>query len=190
MSGQDVSQMSLRTPWLRCACSHCSCSATHAQTEHPVSHEQAIFDLEATNQELKGDLRDLYITGAKEVEVATARKAIVIHVRPRCRASDRRRAHAVPGEGSTEKAVCNDGRAGLRHMQQARASEACQRGRKLSPAHCEVRGVQQGSLWSQAAQLQPSSVASQHLAVAGAVQVAEELPQDPAAPGARAGEEV
>ena len=43
---------------------------------------QAIFDLEATNQELKSDLRDLYITSAKEVEVATARKAIVIHVRP------------------------------------------------------------------------------------------------------------
>ena len=41
---------------------------------------QALFDLEATNNELKNDLRDLYITGAKEVDVAAARKAIIIHV--------------------------------------------------------------------------------------------------------------
>ncbi len=43
---------------------------------------QALFDLEATNQELKGDLRDLYITGAAEIDVgSSSRKAIVIHVR-------------------------------------------------------------------------------------------------------------
>lgn len=43
---------------------------------------QALFDLEATNNELKADLRDLYITGAKEVDVAgSARKAIIVHVR-------------------------------------------------------------------------------------------------------------
>ncbi|BDA49483.1 40S ribosomal protein S7 [Coccomyxa sp. Obi] len=42
---------------------------------------QALFDLEATNQELKGDLRDLYITGAAEIDVgSSSRKAIVIHV--------------------------------------------------------------------------------------------------------------
>ena len=41
---------------------------------------QALFDLEATNQELKSDLRDLYITGAKEVDVNASRKAIIIHV--------------------------------------------------------------------------------------------------------------
>lgn len=42
---------------------------------------QALFDLEATNAELKADLRDLYITSAKEVDVANgARKAIIIHV--------------------------------------------------------------------------------------------------------------
>ncbi|GIL70711.1 hypothetical protein Vretimale_3816 [Volvox reticuliferus] len=42
---------------------------------------QALFDLEATNAELKSDLRDLYITSAKEVDVANgARKAIIIHV--------------------------------------------------------------------------------------------------------------
>ncbi|KAK9818416.1 hypothetical protein WJX72_012350 [[Myrmecia] bisecta] len=41
---------------------------------------QALFDLEATNQELKSDLRDLYITGAKEIDVNASRKAIIIHV--------------------------------------------------------------------------------------------------------------
>ena len=43
---------------------------------------QALFDLEATNQELKSDLRDLYITGAREVDVNASRKAIIIHVSP------------------------------------------------------------------------------------------------------------
>ena len=43
---------------------------------------QALFDLEATNQELKSDLRDLYITGAAEIDVgSSSRKAIIIHVR-------------------------------------------------------------------------------------------------------------
>lgn len=43
---------------------------------------QAIFDLEATNQDLKPLLRDLYITSAKEIEVqGNARKAVVVHVR-------------------------------------------------------------------------------------------------------------
>jgi len=41
---------------------------------------QALFDLEATNAELKADLRDLYINGAKEVDVSSGRKAVVIHV--------------------------------------------------------------------------------------------------------------
>jgi hypothetical protein len=45
---------------------------------------QALFDLEATNSELKADLRDLYITGAKEIDVqAGSRKAIIVHVRAR-----------------------------------------------------------------------------------------------------------
>ena len=44
--------------------------------------KQALFDLEATNQELKVDLRDLYITSAAEVDVGnSSRKAIIIHVR-------------------------------------------------------------------------------------------------------------
>lgn len=41
---------------------------------------QALFDLEATNAELKADLRDLYITGAREIDVhGSARKAVIIH---------------------------------------------------------------------------------------------------------------
>ena len=43
-------------------------------------HLQALFDLEATNAELKADLRDLYIAGAKEVDVSSSRKAIMIQV--------------------------------------------------------------------------------------------------------------
>lgn len=43
---------------------------------------QALFDLEATNAELKADLRDLYITSAREIDIAkTSRKAIIVHVR-------------------------------------------------------------------------------------------------------------
>lgn len=41
---------------------------------------QALFDLEATNAELKADLRDLYISGAEEVDVSAARKALLIRV--------------------------------------------------------------------------------------------------------------
>merc|ERR1711924_126672 len=41
---------------------------------------QALFDLEATSAELKGDLRDLYIMSAKEVDTSGGRKAVVIHV--------------------------------------------------------------------------------------------------------------
>lgn len=44
---------------------------------------QALFDLEATNNELKADLRDLYITSAKEVD-AGSRKAIIVHVSVCC----------------------------------------------------------------------------------------------------------
>ena len=42
--------------------------------------EKALFDLEATNAELKPDLRDLFISGATEVENAGGRKAVVLHV--------------------------------------------------------------------------------------------------------------
>ena len=41
---------------------------------------QALFDLEATNNELKAELKDLYINGAQEVDVSGGRTAVVIHV--------------------------------------------------------------------------------------------------------------
>ena len=54
---------------------------THPPTHRPHTPNQALFDLEATNTELKADLRDLYITSAKEVDVANSnRKAIIVHV--------------------------------------------------------------------------------------------------------------
>lgn len=48
---------------------------------------QALFDLEATNSELKPLLRDLYITSAREIEIGSSRKAIVVNV---CNPSDSR----------------------------------------------------------------------------------------------------
>ncbi|KIZ01820.1 40S ribosomal protein S7 [Monoraphidium neglectum] len=44
---------------------------------------QALFDLEATNSELKADLRDLYITGAKEIDVQGGSRKAVIVQKPR-----------------------------------------------------------------------------------------------------------
>ena len=41
---------------------------------------QALFDLEANNAELKSDLKDLYITGAREIDISGSRKSIIIHV--------------------------------------------------------------------------------------------------------------
>ncbi|KAJ7259616.1 hypothetical protein O6H91_11G120300 [Diphasiastrum complanatum] len=55
--------------------------------EFEESVAQALFDLENTNQELRSDLRDLYINSAKEVDVANNKKAIVIHVPYRLRKS-------------------------------------------------------------------------------------------------------
>lgn len=42
---------------------------------------QALFDLEATNAELKADLRELYINAAREIDITSTRKAILIQVR-------------------------------------------------------------------------------------------------------------
>jgi small subunit ribosomal protein S7e len=51
------------------------------KTTTPTPKTKALFDLEATNSELKADLRDLYITGAKEVDVqGGSRKAIIVQV--------------------------------------------------------------------------------------------------------------
>ena len=44
------------------------------------SSTQALFDLEATNNELKAELKDLYINGAQEVAIGDGRTAIVIQV--------------------------------------------------------------------------------------------------------------
>ena len=41
---------------------------------------QALFDLEATNQDFKTDLRDLYITSAQLIDVTASKNAIIIHV--------------------------------------------------------------------------------------------------------------
>lgn len=78
--------------WTGRACRLRSCVRTgmgqHARAMHqqqpthsPHTHIQALFDLEATNTELKGDLRDLYITSAREIDIHnTTRKAIIVHV--------------------------------------------------------------------------------------------------------------
>ncbi|KAE8124910.1 hypothetical protein FH972_019753 [Carpinus fangiana] len=48
-------------------------------TDFEESVAQAFFDLENTNQELKSDLKDLYINSAVQVDVSGNRKAVVIH---------------------------------------------------------------------------------------------------------------
>ena len=50
-----------------------------SSTPQKKNSTQALFDLEATNAELKPDLRDLFISGATEVD-AGGRKAVVLHV--------------------------------------------------------------------------------------------------------------
>ncbi|KAL1325842.1 hypothetical protein HN51_035890 [Arachis hypogaea] len=55
-------------------------------TEFEESVGQALFDLENTNQDLKSDLKDLYINSAVQVDVSGKnRKAVVIHVPYRLR---------------------------------------------------------------------------------------------------------
>lgn len=53
--------------------------------EFEESVAQALFDLESTNNELKSELRDLFINSAKEVDVSSNRKAVIIHVPYRLR---------------------------------------------------------------------------------------------------------
>ncbi|URE02132.1 Ribosomal protein S7e [Musa troglodytarum] len=50
----------------------------------------AFFDLENGNQELKSDLKDLYINSAVQADVAGNRKAVVIHVPYRLRKAFRK----------------------------------------------------------------------------------------------------
>uniref|UniRef100_A0A0D9WFD1 40S ribosomal protein S7 n=1 Tax=Leersia perrieri TaxID=77586 RepID=A0A0D9WFD1_9ORYZ len=54
-------------------------------TEFEDTVAQAFFDLENGNQELKSDLKDLYINGAVQMDLAGNRKAVVIHVPYRLR---------------------------------------------------------------------------------------------------------
>ncbi|KMZ67063.1 40S ribosomal protein S7, putative, expressed [Zostera marina] len=49
-------------------------------TEIEESVAQAFFDLENTNAELKGDLKDLFINSAIQIDVAGNKKAVVVHV--------------------------------------------------------------------------------------------------------------
>ncbi|KAJ4827212.1 40S ribosomal protein [Turnera subulata] len=49
-------------------------------TEMEESVAQALFDLENTNQDLKSDMKDLYINSAIQVDVSGSRKAVVISV--------------------------------------------------------------------------------------------------------------
>ncbi|KAH9314612.1 hypothetical protein KI387_023239 [Taxus chinensis] len=51
---------------------------------------QALFDLESTNQELKSELKDLFINSAKQIDISGNRKAIVIHVPYRLRKAFRK----------------------------------------------------------------------------------------------------
>ncbi|KAE8662087.1 40S ribosomal protein S7 [Hibiscus syriacus] len=49
-------------------------------TEFKESVAQAFFDLENTNNDLKSDLKDLYINLAVQIDVSGSRKSVVIHV--------------------------------------------------------------------------------------------------------------
>ncbi|KAI3926890.1 hypothetical protein MKX01_032805 [Papaver californicum] len=54
-------------------------------TEFEETVAQSFFDLENTNNELKSDLKDLYINSVVQVDVSGNRKAVVIHVPYRLR---------------------------------------------------------------------------------------------------------
>ncbi|XP_072996855.1 small ribosomal subunit protein eS7-like [Typha latifolia] len=54
-------------------------------TEFEETVAQAFFDLENGNQELKSELKDLYINSAVQMDVASNRKAAVVHVPYRLR---------------------------------------------------------------------------------------------------------
>ncbi|KAD3640805.1 hypothetical protein R6Q59_003487 [Mikania micrantha] len=59
-------------------------------TEFEESVAQALFDLENANQDLKSDLKDLYINSAAQIDVSGNRKAVVIHVPYRLRKAFRK----------------------------------------------------------------------------------------------------
>ncbi|KAL9255912.1 Small ribosomal subunit protein eS7-like protein, partial [Drosera capensis] len=51
---------------------------------------QAMFDLENTNDELKSDVKDLFINSATQIDISGGRKAVVIHVPYRLRKAYRK----------------------------------------------------------------------------------------------------
>eukprot|EP01018_Ginkgo_biloba_P015126 Gb_33823 [translate_table: standard] len=51
---------------------------------------QSLFDLENTNQELKSELKDLFINSASQIDISGNRKAVVIHVPYRLRKAFRK----------------------------------------------------------------------------------------------------
>ncbi|KAF5730350.1 40S ribosomal protein S7-like isoform X1 [Tripterygium wilfordii] len=59
-------------------------------TEFEESVAQALFDLENTNQELKSDLKDLFINSATQVDIPENKKAVIIHVPYRLRKAYRK----------------------------------------------------------------------------------------------------
>uniref|UniRef100_A0A3B5ZRM3 40S ribosomal protein S7 n=2 Tax=Triticum aestivum TaxID=4565 RepID=A0A3B5ZRM3_WHEAT len=59
-------------------------------SEFEDSVAQAFFDLENGSQELKSDVKDLYINAAFQMDVAGNRKAVVIHVPYRLRKNFRK----------------------------------------------------------------------------------------------------
>ncbi|KVI02822.1 Ribosomal protein S7e [Cynara cardunculus var. scolymus] len=59
-------------------------------TEFEESVAQALFDLENANQDLKSDLKDLYINSATQIDISGNRKAVVIHVPYRLRKAFRK----------------------------------------------------------------------------------------------------
>ncbi|KAL0015321.1 hypothetical protein SO802_002390 [Lithocarpus litseifolius] len=59
-------------------------------TEFEDTVAQYLFDLENTNQELKSDLKDLYINSATQMDVSGNRKAVVVYVPFRLRKAFRK----------------------------------------------------------------------------------------------------
>ncbi|CAH9079642.1 unnamed protein product, partial [Cuscuta europaea] len=59
-----------------------------SEFEESVAH--ALFDLENTNQDLKSDLKDLFINSAVQIDVSGNRKGVVIHVPYRLRKAYRK----------------------------------------------------------------------------------------------------
>ncbi|CAL1353649.1 unnamed protein product [Linum trigynum] len=59
-------------------------------SEFEESIAQAFFDMENTNQDLKSELKDLYINSATQIDISESRKAVVIHVPYRLRKAFRK----------------------------------------------------------------------------------------------------